>query len=160
MNRLNDTINKLTVGKYIQKTEVKEIQDELTSEKYDNLNTLLQIILNSKKYTAKLNKEINLLLECENTIDIIKEILQDIQDDNLEEILDSECTRYTKFTESNPTEHIKYDKTDKLYIYNGTKRIKKKYLKNLVIIAKENLRDKKGKTFSKIIPWKKIEYKK
>ena len=139
MNKLNNVMKRLTVGKYIQKchkTEVKEIQNELDNNRYDDLNILLQTITTSKIYSAKLNKQINDLtiiltnevIECDNAIDIVEEILVEIGIDNneLEKQLDSKCVRYMKFTTSNPAEHIKYDKTDKLYIYSDKKKIKRK----------------------------------
>ena len=139
MNKLNNVMKRLTVGKYIQKchkTEVKEIQNELDNNRYDDLNILLQTITTSKIYSAKLNKKINDLtiiltnevIECDNAIDIVEEILVEIGIDNneLEKQLDSKCVRYMKFTTSNPAEHIKYDKTDKLYIYSDKKKIKRK----------------------------------
>jgi|SaaInlStandDraft_6_1057023.scaffolds.fasta_scaffold21789_3 hypothetical protein len=172
MNKLNNVMKRLTVGKYIQKchkTEVKEIQNELDNNRYDDLNILLQTITTSKIYSAKLNKQINDLtiiltnevIECDNAIDIVEEILVEIGIDNneLEKQLDSKCVRYMKFTTSNPAEHIKYDKTDKLYIYSDKKKIKRKFLKNLVPLVQEKLRDDFGKSFGKIVPWKKIEYK-
>jgi len=80
--------------------------------------------------------------------------------DECEKKLDMECGRYNKFTKSNPAEHIKYDKTNKNYIYEiNQKKITKKDIKDITDIVKEKIKDDFPIINGKIILSQKMNYK-
>ena len=81
------------------------------------LDTLTEIINELKDQGLTTNEAIN----------VIEEAIKEIEDVNLEKVLDEECDRYNKFTESNPAEHIRYDKNGNRFILEHNElKIKKK----------------------------------
>jgi hypothetical protein len=170
MEKLNDIFSDLICGKHIvkaKKTEIEELCNILDKIKYYKLIEVLKDVIESTKYTKKLRDTIEKLKSglqidgiAEDTkCDLIEDAIKEIEDINLEKILDSECDRYNKFTESNPTEHIYYDKTNKIYIYDNNKKISKKNKSELMVKIKKKILEEKEKLFPKIIYQKNIEYK-
>lgn len=177
MNSIITFINKLSLNKYIGKTEKTELEKlcvELDKIKYEKLIEGLKEIIKATKYTKKLKERLDNLIKdlqeegitqekVNNLIEEAIEEIKEIDDEKLEEELDKECRKYNKFTESNPAEYIYYDKTNKVYMINDNgKTYRKKNLTNVIKKLKENYEEKKGifsKNFRKIISQKKIQYK-
>lgn len=171
MQTIKNIISKLTYGKYIHKddkTKIKELIDELDTIKYNKLIVELKTIMNKSKFTkpslALINKLLEELQDDDMTInkanELIEDTIKEIEDNDLEFNLDMDCDRYNKFTESNPAEYIRYDKTNKKYILDYNSKINRfKDLKKLVNILKVYLRDEKEKNFPIFVLNKKIEYK-
>ncbi len=91
---------------------------------------------------------------------LIEEAIREIEDENLEKELDEECDRYNKFTESNPAEHIRYNKDKGNYMLKlDDNEIASKHLQKLVKKLRENLDHKFSKNFHKFMVTKKIQYK-
>jgi very-short-patch-repair endonuclease len=154
MLRIKEIINRLSPNKYIgklDKDEIKKICNELDHARHEELIEILNELLNSSKYTKKVKEKIDkIILERNEVNEIVQvneiiETIKEIEEEGLEKILDNECERYNKFTESNPAEYIRYDKTNKKYIleYEG-KKTKKANLKDLSILLKEKIGDNIG----------------
>lgn len=174
MNSIITFIQKLSPNKYIGKTEKSELEklcDELDEIKYEKLIEGLKEVINAKKYTKKLKERLENLTkdlleegitqkEVNNLIDEAIEEIKEIEEENLEEELDKDCTRYNKFTESNPAEHIYYNKTKNKYVldYEG-KTKSKKDLSDVSLLLKEKIEQEKREFFSKILSLKKFQYK-
>lgn len=164
MNEITNIIKCLTPGLYISKkhkTSIQTVINVLNKTKDKDLISVLTKLNNSNKFTNTLQKQINQIVvhNVETNVEIVKDLIEIIIDDNLEVILDSECERYNKYNECNPAPYISYDKDGKRWIYQGKKNIKKKFLKNLIPVTKEKIGDKNGENFHNIIPEKKIQYK-
>lgn len=166
MDRLKKLIKELVPRSYIKK-EIKEevkklLKEELKEEEKDVLNEITR----SKKYTKKLVEKLNKILENKEEITeeeyerTEEEVMKEINEENLEEELDNLCERYNKFSESNPAEHISYNKNKKKYVLRDNKEEKtSKELERLIKIRKENLVHKSLIEFTKIVPIRKIIYK-
>jgi hypothetical protein len=171
MNKLLNLISKITLGGYITKpfkNEIKLLSNDNNTENNKNVTNIVESISKSATCTKKLRQAIDTLLKECNVLDNIipsdntttDDKIIEIDDNDLESMLDVQCTRYNKFTESNPAEHIMYDKNKNRYImtYNN-KTIKRKDKDEIINLLKISLGDKYGKTFSKIIPRQNIKYK-
>ena len=172
MNQIFDIIKNLVCGKYIQKSQRSEIDElckKLNDVKYEKLKEELIKVVSSTKYTKTLEESIKKLIDSlkddvlttEQMCDLIVDAIKEIQDENLEEILDSECDRYMKFTKNNPAEYIMYNNNKKYFVLSLPNK-KEKSSKNLLKIVqqrKEKLSQEIGKIFSKMTGIKKIEYK-
>ena len=110
MDRITNLLKSFTVGKYIQKTqktEIEEFCEDLDDIKYEKLKETLKDVIDSTKYTKKLNEKIEKLkselqedMTSKEKNKIIEDIIKEINDDNLEEELDGECDRYMSTEES------------------------------------------------------------
>lgn len=171
MNRISEILSSLTCGKYIpkhQKTELTKITEELVDTKYEKLVIQIKEIIETNKLRKKmletLTELVNELKEqgitTNEAYNLIEEAIREIEEENLEKELDRECERYNKFTESNPAEHIRYDKTNEKYLlnYDDIKKSKRK-VDELVIKLKEKIKDKNMEKFHKFVLIKKITYK-
>ena len=178
MDKVIDIIKDLTCGKHIKKAQkalISGICDKLNDAKYNQLTIELNKIKSSVKYTNALNKTImelyNSLTKDELTTEqkiLYEDIVKIIEDEHLEETLDGQCKRYTKFTKSNPAEYLKYDAYSdryELFFNDKSKKHTSKQLQKLVSIAKiksgffsEKI-GKKPTLKSDIEIFKKIEYK-
>ncbi len=157
MNKLFDVIKNWTPRMYLSvsiKDEIKAYSKELKDKKFEKLKTTLNELIDKKEMSKKTYDLINTLITelnkdnitDEEACDLIEEtitILKDDDDIDLENILDNECTRYNKFTQSNPAEYISYEETQKRYIlkYNNNV-VKRKNISELIKILKEKSRDK------------------
>ncbi len=171
MNSIINIIKSLTPNKYIpkpDKTELERLANELDKIKYHKLIECLKEVISSSKCTKKLKDTLDNLtkdlkeegLTTNDACDLIEEAIKEIQDENLEDTLDKECERYNKFTESNPAEHVSYDKTNNKFVFNNTIiKFSKKNKSELIKKVKEKLGEEKRKIFSKFYSHKKIEYK-
>ncbi len=171
MENILGIIKKLLPNKYIPKTEKIELEKfckDLDKIKYEKLLEGLKEVINATKYTKKLKETLDNLtkdlqeegITQEKVNNLIEEAIKEIQEENLEEELDKECERYNKFTETNPAEHIYYDKTNSVYIYNdGKNKYRKKNLSNVIEKLKENYEEKKREIFSEFVSQKKFKYK-
>lgn len=141
MNSIIKLIKNLSPNKYIQKTDKTELEklcEDLDKIKHEKLIECVKDVIKSTKYTKKLKETIENLIkslleegithkEANELLEEAIEEIKEIDEKELEEKLDKECERYNKFTESNPAEHICYDKTNNVYIYNdGINKHKKK----------------------------------
>lgn len=171
MNRISEILSSLSYGKYIpkqQKTELTKITEELVDEKYEKLVSQIKEILETNKLRKKmldtLTELVNELKEqgmtTNDACNLIEEAIKEIEDENLEKVLDEECDRYNKFTESNPAEHISYNKSNENYVLTiDNNETKSRNLKKLIGKLKENLEHKKVENFHNFRLLKKIEYK-
>ncbi len=171
MNTLKEIIKSLNPNRYIPKSnkdEINKLITELDKIKYKKLIEGLTEVINATKYTKKLKETLDNLtkdlqeddLTTTDLCDLIEEAIKEIQDDNLENILDAECDRYNKFTESNPAEYVSYDTTNNKYTFNNTiVKFSKKNKVDLIKKIKEKLGEEKREKFSNFISHKKIQYK-
>lgn len=152
-------IKRLSPNKYIAKTDKTELENickDLDKIKYEKLLEGLKEVINATKYTKKLKDTLDNLTKdlqeegitqdkVNNLIEDAIEEIKEIEDENLEKILDDNCDRYNKFTESNPAEYISYGK-DKSYrlILPNEKEIKSKNLQKII----EKLKEKKSTEIS------------
>jgi prophage antirepressor-like protein len=155
------------VKNVVDKNEIKELKERLDKVKYDKLIECLEEIVGLKKYTKKIDTKVNNLFEnlkddeisYEEANKLIKETIKEIEDENLEEELDCECERYNKFTESNPAEFIKYNKSNNYFILTIDKKEKKsKKLEKLIKIKREKIEHDFGKKYPEFVSCKKIKY--
>lgn len=169
MNRLINLIKSLVPSRHINKTtkeELKEVIIGLDVNEHKETIQFIDEILKSQKYTKKLKNKFKEKIENNEEIteedinQVIIETIVEIDDENLEKELDEKCERYMKFTESNPAEHIKYDKTNKNYILvigktkntsNNVKKLKDKLHKKY----KDDFQDK----FQEFVLTKNFSYK-
>lgn len=170
MNKLAEYLGGFTLGKYIkasQKTDLEKFKDELTDAKYKKAQETLISIINSKIFTKKISESVDELLKTlteemsqEEKCDKIKNTIKIIEDESLEDELDVKCHRYNKFTDTNPAEHVRYNKANKNYVLAlDEKEVKSKKLPDLVLKLKENIKHKKIGKFSEIVLTQNIEYK-
>jgi len=168
MQSLKDLLTRITWGKYIpssEQDELKKINDEI---KDVIINGQIETIIKTKKITKKGYESIKQIIEGlvedgltkEEAQEIIEDVIKEIEDDNLEKTLDGECDRYTKYTETNPSEYVYYNKTSKSYILDYNENQSKSKDKNKIILKiKEIQRQEKKKNFLNFLSEKKIEYK-
>ncbi len=171
MNTIKEIIKGLSPNRYIPKSnkdELNKLIDELDKIKYEKLIEGLKEVISASKFTKKLKDTLDNLtkdlqedgLTTNEACDLIEEAIKEIQDDNLENILDGECDRYNKFTESNPAEYVSYDKTNNKYVFNNTvTKFSKKNKVDIIKKIKQNLGEEKGKNFGNFSSHKKIQYK-
>jgi hypothetical protein len=171
MQAIKTLISSFTYGKYIvkdDKTKLEELNKSLVDIKYEKIKEELKQLITKSKFTKKsldnINKMINDIKEDGVTIEqatvMMEDMIKEIEDDNLEEKLDSECLRYMKYSESNPAEYIKYNKNKELYILSYVdNETSSKKLKKITAKLKEKLVHEKKENFLKIVDQKKIEYK-
>jgi hypothetical protein len=142
MQAIKTLITTFTYGKYIvkdDKTKLEELNKSLVDIKYEKLKEELEQLITKSKFTKKsldnINKLINDIKEDGITIKqatvMIEDIIKEIEDDNLEEKLDSMCERYMKYSESNPAEHIYHDKNKNRYILNYAEEQSKSKVGNI-----------------------------
>jgi hypothetical protein len=168
MQSLKDLLSRITWGKYIPSTEQDELKKINGEIKDEIINGQIETIIKTKKITKKGYESIKQIIEKlvedgltkEEAQEIIEDVIKEIEDDNLEKMLDGECDRYTKYTETNPSEYISYKNERKLYLLRiDDNEISSKKLDKLIIKLKENLVHKKKENFRKFVDQKKIEYK-
>jgi hypothetical protein len=97
----------------------------------------------------------------EEKCDKIENIIKIIEDESLEDELDEKCHRYTKFSKSNPTDYINYNKSHKNYVLciPNTKEVSSKNVDGLVKKIKKIYYQEEKKKFVEIVVTKNIEYK-
>ena len=158
MNRLKHVLTSLMPSQHITKVtkdELKEEIDKINDELDKELKDKLDEVLNAKKCTKKLKTKIDELLKnikngdeiSKDKIEEVVETIKEIQDENLEEELDKECSRYNKFTKSNPAEYINFNEKDNNFrIKIPEEKIKEsKKLPKLIEKLKKNFSTKKRK---------------
>lgn len=162
MESIKSLIKSLPPNKYISKTDKSELENlckNLDKIKHEKLLEGLNDVINSTKYTKKLKETIENLIKdlqeegitqekVNNLIEEAIEEIKEIEEENLEEELDKECTRYNKFTESNPAEYVIQDKSSKSYIYDDGKiRKRTKDFGKIIKLSKEKKMMKFRKNF-------------
>ncbi len=144
MNDLKDTINEIPKLKYIKKSTINYINDNLkkvkecaTIKENNCIDKMLTIISNP---ILKINDKINLTKLTNPIINAINKYQEEYEDENnedeincnlsteeVEELLDEKIHKYNKFNENHPMEYISYDKSINRYdvnIENIRKRFK------------------------------------
>jgi hypothetical protein len=150
MEQAYEIFKNLQQSVHIKKSYKNELTDIMSSVNNTDLKKIIKKIIDSKIYTKFLKTEVDTFMKKhpikekvnENTEIVI------INDITLENTLDSKCNRYNKYTESNPAEHIKYNKTRNNYVlvYNKKENTSKD-LSKLIIMLKEKLAHENSKLF-------------
>jgi hypothetical protein len=166
-----EILKKMKPSKHIPAGIKTELRGMIKTIADKNLNNIIEKLLKCKSYTQPMQKEINdFIKKYYDTIDLdqselIKNESTEITlitktDEGLSKKLDAECDRYNKFTQSNPAEFIRYNKTKKNYVLViDNKEIKSKNLEKLVLKLKEKIGHNLGKQLFKIVLLYTIQYK-
>ena len=118
------------------KTVIKKLIDSKTMTK-ELKNNVKEILDKYGDLAEKTKEEGNKLVKYNDDISVFIGSIEEV-----EKKLDMECERYCKFTKNNPAEHIKFDKTNKNYIYeSNNKKFARKNQEEVIKMAKTKFKD-------------------
>lgn len=174
MNDLKDTINEIPKLKYIKKSTIEYIKNNLekvkecaTTKENNCIDNMLTIISNP---ILKIDDKNNLIKLTNPIINAINKYQEEYEDENnedevdnnllieeVEELLDGKIHKYNKFNENHPMEGVSWNKSKELWRFNNEKYDKtSKKLDIIIIYAKEELFPIKKEKILKI--WDKLKF--